>query len=263
MIVSDVSPVLLALGPVEIRWYGLIYALGFLLGSYVLGKAAQRGLIPGLTKQLAEEYILLLIMGGILGARLAHVIFYDPLYYAHHLLEVPAVWHGGLSIHGGIAGAVLITWRFCAKHRINFYDMADAIVVPLCLVFTFGKVANYLNGELYGTVTGVSWCVQFPGVPGCRHPVQLYEAAYSLLLFLALFALHERRRMARGVVFWTYLGLYGALRFVVSFVRAPEPSEAVLSGLSVGQWLSLACALLAAAWFCAMLRSGHPLARRA
>lgn len=258
MIVWDLNPAIV-IGPVEIRWYGLVYALGFLLGYWILKTAARRRLIPNLTEKLAEDYILLLAMGGILMSRLFHVLFYNPAYYLRNLSEIPAVWHGGLSVHGGLVGAVLVTWYFCRKHRINFYHIADTLIVPFSFVFLFGKLTNYANAELYGTTTDVPWCVQFPSAEGCRHPVQIYEALYSYAIFWALLGMQLSRRFAQGVLFWSYIILYGLLRFLVSFVRQPEPGEAVLLGLSMGQWLSLATVLAGLAWFWMVSRTGHPL----
>src|SRR5512142_1303360 len=121
MIVWDLNPVAFSLGPLQVRWYGIVYALGFLLGYYVLRLAARAKRIPNLTEQLAADYIFLLMMGSIIVSRIVHVVFDDPSYCVHHLVEIPAVWRGGLSIHGGLLGAILVTWYFCKKHRIRFY----------------------------------------------------------------------------------------------------------------------------------------------
>jgi phosphatidylglycerol---prolipoprotein diacylglyceryl transferase len=259
MITWDLNPVALSLGPLEIRWYGIVYALGFFLGYYILRSVARSKRIPNLTEQLAEDYIFLLMMGSIIVSRLVHVIFYDPIYYLHNLLEIPKLWHGGLSIHGGLLGAIIVTWYFCKKHKINFYKIADLLVLPLAFAFIFGKITNYLNAELYGTKTNVSWCVQFPNVDGCRHPVQLYEALYGYVLFWTLFFMEESKRFADGVIFWTFILLYGTLRFFVNFYRVPEGGEAVLLGISVGQWLSLVLVVCALLWFRLVKKTGHPL----
>lgn len=261
MIIWDLDPIAFSAGPLEVRWYGIVYALGFLLGYFVLRQAAKHKLLENLTEKLAEDYILLLMMGGLLMSRLFHVAFYDPVYYFHHILEIPAVWRGGLSIHGGLLGAVLVTWYFCKKHKINFYKMADLLVVPLTFVFIFGKITNYANAELWGKKTDASWCVVFPTADGCRHPVQLYEALYGYALFWILLLMQESKRFASGVIFWTFILLYGALRFLTNYFREPEAGEGVLLGISVGQWLSLAMALVALWWFFAMWRTKHPLTK--
>jgi phosphatidylglycerol:prolipoprotein diacylglycerol transferase len=262
MLAWDVRPEIVTIGPIAIRWYGLFYALGFLLGYYVLRKAAREKRIANLTQKLADDYIFLLIMAGVLGGRLFYVLVYNPLYYAHNLLEAPAVWHGGMSIHGGLLAGICMTWYFCKKHKINFYEVADALVAPFALAIVFVRIANYLNGELWGTVTSVPWCVLFPGADGCRHPSQLYEAAYSLALFAILTAAGWRDRLATGVRFWAFIGLYGALRFLVTFYRELDPQDPGLLGLGIGQWLSLLMVLAAVWWLAQTRRTGHPLTKK-
>jgi phosphatidylglycerol---prolipoprotein diacylglyceryl transferase len=259
MIIWDLNPVAFSLGPVQIRWYGIVYALGFLLGHYVLRKAAREKLIPNLTEKLAEDFILLLMMGSIIVSRLTEVLVYNPVYYFHNPLEIPAVWHGGLSIHGGLIGAVLVTIYFCKKYKINFYKIADILVVPLALVLVFGRLTNYVNGELWGRKTDVSWCVVFPGAEGCRHPSQLYEALYSYVLFVILLVMQEMKRFADGVIFWSFVFFYGLFRFVVTFYREFDPGDPGILGISIGQWLSLLMIAAALCWFWLMKRSGHPL----
>jgi len=165
---------------------------------------------------------------------------YNPGYYFSHISEIIAVWQGGLSIHGGLVGAILVTYYWCKKHKVRFYHIADLLVVPLSLVLVFGRITNFVNGELWGKITNVSWCVEFPRADGCRHPSQLYEAGYSLMLFFILLAAQTRKRLREGTLFWTFLGLYGLFRFLVTFYREPDPTDPVLLGLAIGQWLSLA-----------------------
>ena len=263
MITWDLSPVIVAVGPFQLRWYGLVYALGFLLAWWILRQAARQGHIPNLTEKLAEDYILLLVMGSILGARLAYVALYNPAYYAAHLTRIPAVWEGGLSIHGGLLGAVLVTRYWTSKHQINFYHIADAIVTPLAFALVFGRLANWANGELWGRPSQVPWCVVFPHVDeACRHPSQLYESLYSYALFWILFLLGETKRLAAGVLFWTFITLYGCFRFLVTFTRALDPTDPGLVGLSIGQWLSAAMVLAGLWWLWRVKRTGHPLVLR-
>jgi phosphatidylglycerol:prolipoprotein diacylglycerol transferase len=257
MIIWNLNPVAFSIGPVSVRWYGIVYALGFLLGYYVLRTAAKHKLIPNMTEQLAEDYTLQLMMAGIIGARLFEVLIYDPVFYLHHPLEIPAVWHGGLSIHGGLLGAIIMTWYFCKKHKINFYKIADVLVVPLSFVLIFGRIANYVNGELWGRKTDVAWCVQFPNVAGCRHPSQLYEALYSYLLFFILLCMEQSKRFADGVIFWSFVVLYGAFRFVANFFREFDPGDPGFLGISLGQWLSLLMIIVGLSWFWAMRRTRH------
>jgi phosphatidylglycerol:prolipoprotein diacylglycerol transferase len=261
MITWDLDPVAFSLGPLEVRWYGLVYAAGFFLGYYVLKLAAERGLLPGMTKKLAEDYIFQLMLGSIIGARLFYVIFYNPAYYLTHLIDILAVWKGGLSIHGGLIGAAIVTWYFCRKHEIGFYRLADILIVPLALVLVFGRLANYVNGELWGRVTEVSWCVEFPHADGCRHPSQIYEALYSYVIFIILLVMEQSKRFAEGVVFWSFILLYGTFRFIVTFFREFDPTDPALLGLSLGQWFSLVMVGIAIWWF--TTRGKHRLTRKA
>jgi len=263
MIIWNLNPVAFSIGPLAVRWYGIVYALGFLLGYWVLRQAAKRKLIERLTVRLAEDYILLLMLGSIIVARFTYVIVYNPLYYLQNPLEIPAVWHGGLSIHGGLLGAVIVTFYFCRKHRISFYRMADTLVVPLALVLVYGRIANYVNGELPGRVTSVPWCVQFPGVSGCRHPSQIYEALYSYALFWILFAMTQTKRFADGVIFWSFILLYGTMRFIVTFYRDFDPTDPAWLGISLGQWLSFVMVIAALLWFVTMKKQGRSLVRKA
>jgi phosphatidylglycerol:prolipoprotein diacylglycerol transferase len=249
MILWNLDPVAFAIGPLQVRWYGIVYALGFLLGYFVLYQAAKHNLVKNLTTKLAEDYIIWLMVGGIVGGRLGEVLIFDPGYYLHNPLEIPAVWHGGMSIQGGLIGAVLVTIWFCRRHRISFYQIADVLVVPLALVLVFGRLTNYINGELWGRKTSVPWCVQFPGAEGCRHPSQIYEALYSYALFFILLAMQQAKRFADGVIFWSFILFYGVFRFFTNFYRDFAPDDKAFLGLSTGQWLSLVMVALALAWF--------------
>ena len=240
MYVWDLNPVAVQIGPFAIHWYGIVYAIGFLVAWWMLRQAADKQLIPNLDRKSAEDYIFLLVMGSIIMARLFYVFVYNPGYYFRHLSEVIAVWQGGLSIHGGLVGAVLVTYYWCKKHNIRFYHIADLLVVPLALFLGLGRITNFVNGELWGTVTNVPWCVEFPRAEGCRHPSQLYEAAYSFVLFGVLLWMQARKRLREGLLFWTFIGLYGLFRFLTTFFREPDPTDPVLLGLAIGQWLSLA-----------------------
>jgi phosphatidylglycerol:prolipoprotein diacylglycerol transferase len=248
MIIWDLNPVAFSIGPLEIRWYGIVYAAGFLLAYWLLRKAAREHTIKNLTVRHVDDYLLWLMLGSILCARLVHVIT-DAAYYYYHPSQIPAVWQGGLSFFGGLLGAALVTLWFTRRHKIRFYQMADLLVLPYALFLMFGRLANYANGELWGTRTDVAWCVQFPNVEGCRHPSQLYEALYSYVLFFTLLLLQETRKLREGVLFWSFVLLYGIFRFFENFFRELEPTDPGILGLSTGQWFCLVMVLVAAFWF--------------
>jgi len=232
-----IDPVLLHLGPFEVRYYGVLFALGFLAGYFILRKLLpERGLKPG----LAEDYLVWLIIGVVVGARLFEVLVYEPGYYFSNPAKIIAVWEGGLASHGAIIGGVLATWWFCRRRKIRFYDLADMAVIPVALGAMFVRIGNFINGELPGRMTDVPWAMEFPGYEGKRHPSQLYEAAKNLLLFFVLWNLRKVRRLPRGYLFWSFVGLYSIFRFIVEFWK----DWPLTYGLTIGQWLSIPLILL-------------------
>jgi len=230
---------ILTLGPFEIRYYGLVYAIGFLIAYLLLRWVAKNGGIKNFTVEKADSFILYLIIGAIVGARVLLFIFYYPHTLLSDPLEVFRVWHGGMSFHGGLVGAIIAGLIFCRKHKVNFYKLGDFMVLPLSFFLIFGRIANFINGELVGTKTHVSWCVVFPGYDGCRHPSQLYEALKNLVVFITLSILYFnkeiKKKLKDGIIFWLFVLLYGVLRFIITFWR-DDPRFLDLSG---GQYLCI------------------------
>lgn len=250
MFINNINPVLLSLGPFEVRYYGLVYAIGFLIGYLVLRKFIKSKHIK-LTEEQLDIYFVWLIIGSIIISRIFEVFIYNAPYYLSHLSESYKIWNGGLSFQGGIVGAVLVTWIFARRYKIRSYDIADILIIPTTLVLAFGKLANYTNSELYGKVTNVPWCVVFQRIDeACRHPVQIYESILYLAIFIALFSYYRylRKNNVRdnhgpnGRIFWLFVMAYSLVRFLITFLR-DEPTYA---GLNVGQWLSIVSILIAA-----------------
>jgi phosphatidylglycerol:prolipoprotein diacylglycerol transferase len=239
MFTHNLDPILLSFGFLEVRWYGLIFALGFILIYYLLPYLAQKRDID-FSKEDASDFLLYLILGVVLGARLFYIIFYNLGYFILNPLDIFAVWQGGLSFHGGLAGAMLATFLFCKKKKMHFYDLADIIVIPAAAGLILGRIANFINGELVGRITSIPWCVNFPGYEGCRHPSQLYESAKNAVIFFILWHLKEKK-LRRGILFWSFVVMYSTLRFFIGFLRAPDPQLGLLAlGLTMGQWLNIA-----------------------
>ncbi len=234
MFIHNINPVLLHLGPLEIRYYGIIYALGFVFAYFFLRYFIRQKKLH-MREQDLDTYILYLIIGVVLGARLFEILFYNLAFYLEHPAEIIALWRGGLSFHGGLVGAILATWLFCKKKNIPFLHLADFIVIPTALALALGRVGNFLNGELPGRVTNLPWAVQFPGVDGFRHPSQLYESAKNFFIFGVLLWQVKKERQ-NGYLFGVFLFLYGILRFLIEFVREPET---MVVFLTMGQALSL------------------------
>ncbi|HLC66058.1 MAG TPA: prolipoprotein diacylglyceryl transferase [Candidatus Nanoarchaeia archaeon] len=237
---STIDPVLLQLGPLQIRYYGIAYVLGFLLMWWWLRRAANKGMIR-LTTQQIEDIVFWLMVGVVVGARLGHVLFWNLPYFLANPLKIFAVWEGGMAFHGGLIGIVLAGWLWCRKHSFSFYPIADILTVPVIFGLALGRFANFTNGELYGPITNVPWCVQFPGVEGCRHPYQLYSACKRVLIGLVLLML-SHKHWKEGFLFWLLLAVLGAGRFFLDFLR----EDARWFGLSIGQYLSAAVFLIAA-----------------
>ncbi len=169
-------------------------------------------------------------------------------YYLDHPLEVFAIWHGGLSFHGGFVGVILAGMFFLRRHGLGFYEVADMVVVPVPIGLGLGRIGNFINGELVGRPTHATWCMVFSAGDVCRHPSQLYEALLEGgVLFAALWILSRRPRPP-GVIFWSFVGLYGLFRFLVEFFRQPDPQLGLILGpFSMGQMLSMPMFLLGAA----------------
>ena len=213
------------------------------MAYWMLLKLAERKEIKGLTKEGVEDLVFYLMLFSIIGGRLGHFIFFNPSVFWTNPLEILMVWHGGMAIQGGLIGAAIAVWIFQRKHKVKFYPIADYLVMPLSFFLFLGRIANFINGELWGTITNVSWCVNFPGVEGCRHPSQLYEAAKNLLIFGILYFYRNNKKLKEGVRFWGFILLYGILRFITNFWR--DGGEAKIIGLSMGQILSIIMIMMA------------------
>ncbi len=238
MFYHNLSPTLFKIGSFEIRYYGLIFALGFIIAYFMIPKIAKiRGL--NFSKDDTADFLLYILVGAILGARIIYVVVYNFSYYFENPLEVFALWHGGLSFHGGLIGAIIAGWFFCRKKKFDFLELADIVAVPLALGLVFGRIANFINGELVGRISNVSWAVKFPCCEGFRHPSQIYESLKNLIIFVTLWNLKDKK-IRKGTMFFTFLLMYSGLRFFVEFFREPDPQLGfVFFGLTMGQVLNM------------------------
>lgn len=240
-----IDPVFLRLGPLEFRWYGLMYILGF-IGSYFIIRAGVKRKHLALSKDDVADLVFAVALGVILGGRTGYVLFYNLSEYIAHPLEIFAVWHGGMSFHGGLIGAILGGLIFARKKKIGFFTLADIGIVAAPIGLGLGRIGNFINGELYGRVTNVPWGVVFPGGGNLpRHPSQLYEAFLEGLVTFTVLWLLGRKERPEGVVFWSFLVLYGLFRFFVEFFREPDIQLGyVVGSFSMGQMLSLPMVVL-------------------
>lgn len=224
------NPIAFNIGPLTVRWYGILMFLGFLLGYFILKKIAKEKGISN--ERLIDNYFIYMILGTIIGARLFHVLFYNLSYYIQDPIKVFYIWEGGLSSHGAIIANILITIWFCKKNKLKFYDLADIVIIPFALGACFIRIGNFINQELVGKVTNSRFGYKFDDYPELRHPVQLYQAFSNLVLFVILYVY---RKLPAGFPFWLFIFLYSIFRFATEFFK----DLPFYYGLTLAQYLSI------------------------
>jgi len=244
----DIDPVIVRIGPLALRWYGMMYLLGFAasfaLVRYRLNR--ERRVLP---EDRIEDLYFYLILGLVVGARVGYMIFYDLPGLIENPLGLFAVWRGGMSFHGGLIGTTLAGWIFCRRVGVSAMDLADILVITAPIGLGFGRLGNFINGELWGRVTDVPWAMVFPAAgPLPRHPSPLYELLLEgVVLFLLMWFL-RRRFVRRGQMTALFLLLYASFRIFVEFFRQPDPQLGFFLGwITMGQMLSAAMAAAALA----------------
>ncbi len=237
------DPVAVAIGPIAIRWYALAYLAGFLLGwRYCLSLARQNP--KGPQPLHYDDFLSWAVIGTVLGGRLGYVLFYQADYYFAHPLEMLQVWHGGMSFHGGALGVIGSAWLFTRSRKIDFFAFTDLLAVVTPIGLGLGRLANFVNGELFGRVTDAPWGMVFPrGGDQPRHPSQLYEAGLEGLVLLVIMAVLVRQPKLRArpaFLSGAFLFFYGLFRFSVEFFREPDQQLGFLfAGATMGQLLCL------------------------
>ena len=234
MFIHNINPVLLSIGEIEIRYYGLIYAFSFIL-TYLFIKKLSKERDIKFKKDDLDLFIFHLALFVVIFARLFYVVFYNLGFYLSNPLQILAIWHGGMSFHGGLVGAFLAAFYFCKKRNINFLKFADILTIPASLALFLGRIGNFLNGELYGRITNLPWAVKFPNIDGFRHPSQVYEAFKNLFIFIVLYNFKGKNK-PDGYLFALFLILYSIFRFLIEFVREPE---IYFGFLTMGQLLTI------------------------
>lgn len=276
------------MGPIQVRWYGMMYLVGFVFGYFLFVRRYKKGLFA-LSPEQAQNLITYIMIGMMIGARLLYVLVYNPMYYVEHPSEIPAIWQGGLSFHGAALGFVAAVMLFCKHHGFKFFQIMDSVALGSASGIFFGRLGNFINGELYGRTTTVPWGVIFPeGGTLPRHPSQLYQAVCEgLAVFIILHLVQWREQklgyapVARdialpepnakkkvkrepiewkrtGVISSWFLILYGIGRFIVEFFREPDAQLGYFFGwMTMGQIL---CAIMIAAGLIMFRRvTKHPL----
>jgi phosphatidylglycerol:prolipoprotein diacylglycerol transferase len=247
------------IGPLAVRWYGLMYLVGFIL-FVVLGRyRAKQNLLTGWHPRDVDDMLFYGAFGVILGGRLGYVLFYKPLYYLQHPLEIFQLWHGGMSFHGGFLGVLVALWFFARTRGKRWLDVTDFVAPLIPLGLAAGRLGNFINGELVGRVTTVPWGMVFEYPDSQpRHPSQLYEFALEGLLLFAILWTYGSRRRPQGAVSGLFLLGYGTARFLVEYTREPDDFLGFLvGGFTMGQLLSLPMIILGAAMMLWAYRRWH------
>ena len=239
MFTNNFDPIAFNLFIFEIRWYSLAYIFGILFGWFYCKKFLIKDKV---ILSLFDDLITYLIIGIILGGRLGYVLFYSLKYYSQNFIEIFFIWEGGMSFHGGLIGIMVATYFYSKKHKINKYIFLDLISVSAPIGLFFGRIANFINGELVGKATNGSWGVIYPQIDDVpRHPSQLYECFLEgIILFIILNLIYFKKNYITGTVSSAFLFFYGIFRFISEIFREPDAHLGFLIGsLSMGMLLSL------------------------
>ena len=249
----NIDPVIFEIGPFVLRWYSLAYMVGLIFAWRYAVSLANRPAIWAhsvpYTPEHVENYVPWVTLGIILGGRLGYVSFYNPSYYLANPSDILAVWHGGMSFHGGLIGAILTTYIYTRRHKLSFLMWADISAACAPVGIFLGRIANFINGELWGRTSDVAWAIVFPGAGSLpRHPSQLYEAVLEglLLMFVISILIFKFRALTKtGLTAGVFALGYGAARFTIEFFREPDKHLGLIAmDLSMGQLLSLPLILL-------------------
>jgi phosphatidylglycerol---prolipoprotein diacylglyceryl transferase len=237
-LVSGIDPVLLQTGWVRLWWYGLAYAIGLLTVDFWVYVRRER---LGYDRGDVAWFSLLFAAGVLLGGRVFDVALYEWFYYGDHLWQIPSLWQGGMATHGVLLGAVAGTLLFCRLRNKSFLAVADEVVLPGAVLMALGRIGNHINGEVYGSITGVAWAMEFPYAEGCRHPVALYDGLKNLLLvpiLLGVRSVNLRRNgyLPRGLMLGCFVLWYGLLRLFVDVFRE---YDSYWLGIGRGQYFNL------------------------
>jgi len=237
----DVSPVIFKLGSLQIRWYGLFFALAFYLGYVILEKQVFKR--ENLPVKLLDSLATYVVIATVIGARLGHILFYQPMDYLTDPISILKIWEGGLASHGAAIGILIAIWMFTRKSGKSFLWTLDRLVIVVALGGFFIRLGNLMNSEIYGHITSLPWGFVFvrDGQADPRHPTQIYEALSYLILFAALLVYYKRnyKTMKEGFIFGIFLIVLFGVRILIEFLKEPQVAFEQTMTLNMGQWLSI------------------------
>ncbi len=239
LIYPQIDPIAFSIGPVNVHWYGLMYILALLVGWFLLRVRASK-LGSGWENPEVDDLVTWVMLGAVLGGRIGYILFYDLAYYIKAPLEIFTVWNGGMSFHGGLLGVLLTIFIWGRAHKKGFLETLDFVAPAIAPGLLFGRIGNFINGELWGRTTDVSWGMVFPhaGILP-RHPTQLYEAGLEGVLLFILLWIYSSKERPEGAVAGFFAILYGIFRFISEFYREPDAHI----GYLYGEWLTMGMVL--------------------
>jgi len=249
----NIDPEIFSIGPLSVRWYGLLFALGFVLGQQILSRIY---VAEGRTEGDVDVITLYMIIGTVVGARLGHTLFYDPEYYLSHPLEILMIWKGGLASHGATIGILFALWLFSRRQKFDYMWVLDRIVIVVALGGALIRLGNLMNSEIIGKPTDLPWGFKFlrnseviNGVVASvdpRHPAQLYESLSVFMLFVLLYWLWNKYKSAlpKGLLFGLFVTLLFSFRFFVEFLKEDQVEKEATMALNIGQLLSIPLILI-------------------
>ena len=239
MFINNFDPIAFQVFSLEIRWYSLAYIFGLIFGWMYCKKIL---IEDQKIKNLFDDYIVYLILGIIIGGRLGYVFIYNPFYFLQNFHEIPMLWNGGMSFHGGLIGVIFATILYCKKNDQEVFYFLDLVCAASPIGIFFGRIANFINSELYGRETDIFWSVKFVLVDNInRHPSQIYEAIFEgIILFLIINIFYKKLFHKTGIISSLFVILYSIFRFIIEFTREPDTHLGLIAfNLSMGQYVSL------------------------
>lgn len=257
----DVSPEIFNIGPLSIRWYGLLFALGFIIGQRILTKIY---VAEGRTEGDVDVITIYMIIGTVVGARLGHTLFYSPEYYLSNPIEILKIWEGGLASHGATIGILFALWLFSRKQNFDYMWVLDRIVIVVALGGALIRLGNLMNSEIFGHPTDLPWGFvfvqqnEYSHVP--RHPTQLYESLSVFLLFVVLYWLWKKYKGAlpKGLLFGIFVTALFTFRFLVEFLKVDQVAKEATMALNIGQILSIPLILIGLFILFKVWQNPHP-----
>ena len=250
MFIHNIDPILFSLGPLKIHYYGLNYALTFIITYFLLKYLVMKFKKVKMTKEEVLDLVIYIFLGVVLGARIFYGLAYNFNYYLSDPLKIFYIWEGGMSYHGGLIGGFIGVFLFTKKKKIPLLALSDMISIPISFGLFTGRITNFINGELFGRLTDLPWAVNFgaekliDGSLAYRHPSQLYEALKNLLIFFILLYLY-RKHFKTGFITSLYFVLFGSLRFLIEFFRMPDSQIGfIFTHFTLGQLLCVPMVIL-------------------